>query len=435
MVGGSAADGATLAAAARAVAASFDPTKTATEALARVAARGCDVLIVEDEAFESDDPSVRAVLEEAKEATLIVVCRRATFAAAAAALRHGATAVLASPVSATDAEAALRAAVETQHGRDRIRRLREAGDIAFGELVGESAAMRRVQVLLARLCDVDKPVLIGGEPGTGKELVARALHARSARRAGPFVTLRADSLHDEDAPRRALLGEDGHGGLIAAARGGTLFLRGVDATPVAAQAPLARALREARTANGSVDVRIMASTTRNLANESMAVRFREDLRQEVDVMNVLLPPLRDRDDDVHLIAMHFLRRDAAARGAAVVGFRDDALTRLAAHAWPGNVGELENAVAHAVAVASHDHISVGDLPASVTSATTRAHAPSFEAPAALVSLEELQSRYILHVLRETGGNRNEAASILGLDRTTLWRRLERMRRKSGAPPS
>lgn len=426
MIGGDVADVATTGAAARAAAAAFDAVATPEEALARIAARGCDVLVVEDEALEESVP-LRRVIEEAAEAEILVVCRHPTFAAAASAVTRGATALLASPVATRDAEAAVRACLENR--RARVTRVRATEPASGDDVLGASTAMQRVFVLMARLADGTRPVLIGGEPGTGKEHVARALHARSPRAGGPFVVVDAGALGEDDV-QRTLFGESGNGGRVAAARGGTLFVSGVDRAPLAAQAGLARALREVRSANGSVDVRIMASAAKNLANEAMAMRFRDDLRQEVEVMSLLLPPLRERDGDILLLAAHFVRREAAEQGIAVTGIREDATQRLAAYAWPGNVAELENVIAHAVAVASHDHLTVADLPSSVTS-SARARTPSFEPPSALVSLEELQSRYILHVLRETGGNRNEAASILGLDRTTLWRRLERMRRKNG----
>jgi two-component system response regulator HydG len=289
------------------------------------------------------------------------------------------------------------------------------------------------------VADSDASVLITGESGTGKEVVARALHARSKRRAGPFVAVNCAAMPE------ALLESElfGHTkgaftdaraartGLFLQADRGTLLLDEIGELPPGMQPKLLRALQErvVRPVGGSAeipfDVRIVAATNRDLETAIEERTFRADLYYRLDVIHVELPPLRSRGSDVLVLAQRFVEEFATRAGKGVTGISAPAAEKLLAYAWPGNVRELMNCVERAVALTRYDQITVDDLPAKV-----KDHRPSHvlvasEDPSDLVPLEEVERRYVLKVLESAGGNKTLAARILGLDRKTLQRKVER----------
>ena len=303
----------------------------------------------------------------------------------------------------------------------------------FGILVGVSPKMQKVYRLIERVSRSLTPVLILGETGTGKELVARSIHFHGARKNGPFVPVDCTGLvptlveselfgYVKGAFTGAIQSKRG---LIEAASGGTLFLDEVGELPLEMQAKLLRVLQEREvrpvgaTSTVTVDVRVIAATNRDLKADVEKGKFRQDLFYRLNVVPIRLPPLRERKSDIPLIVTHFLER-AAGEARATPVFSEDALARLVSYEWPGNVRELENAIARALALNSGPLLHVGDLP-------TNLQAP---APARLplddeeITLAELERRAIFRALHRTGGDKLAAARILGIGKTTLYRKLK-----------
>ena len=304
--------------------------------------------------------------------------------------------------------------------------------------VGDSAAMKRVYDLVDRLGDSEATVLVTGESGTGKELVAAALHRTGRRREGPFLAVNCAAL-PETLLESELFGHvrgaftdarQNRSGLLVGASGGTLFLDEIGEVPLPMQAKLLRALQERRVRpvgsdhEVSFDARIVAATNRDLGALVEERRFREDLYFRLNVVEIHLPPLRSRGRDVLTLVQHFLTLAAEAEGRPVRKLSRDAAAKLLSYRWPGNVRELQNCVEHAVALARFDEITLEDLPERI-----RGYEPDHVLVAAadvsqLVPLEEVERRYILRVLDAAGGQRKVAAQILGVDRKTLYRKLE-----------
>ena len=364
------------------------------------------------------------------------------FDTALAALRVGAYDFITKPPDMDALARSVERAVRHRTVVGEVKRLARADDAtpaADGFLVGKSACMRRVVEVIERIGDSESSVMITGESGTGKELIARALHARSRRRAGPFVAVNCAALpgplleselfgHVRGAFTDARASRPG---LFVRAAGGTLFLDEIGELPLALQPKLLRALQE-RTVRpvGSeeeirCDVRVIAATNTDLDAALRARRFREDLYFRVNVIQIEAPPLRERgDEEILLLAQHFLTLQAAQTGNAIIGFTPAAAERLVGYSWPGNVRELQNCIERAVAVARHDRILVDDLPEPI--ANRRTQRPTLQVAdtsATQESLEEVERRHIQRVLAQTKGNRSVTARILGVDRKTLYRKL------------
>ncbi|MCG5055600.1 MAG: sigma-54 dependent transcriptional regulator [Myxococcales bacterium] len=303
-------------------------------------------------------------------------------------------------------------------------------------LIGRSPRMRELFELIRRLDGSAVSVLVTGESGTGKELVARALHHGSPRRDRPFVAVNCAAI-PENLIESELFGHrrgaftDAHAdrtGLFVEAQGGTLFLDEVGDLPPSVQPKLLRALqeREVRPVGAarpqSVDVRVIAATNRDLELLLREGRFREDLYYRLNVVEMKIPPLRERPEDVLPLAEHFLARAAQRTGKTARGFDEDVRRILATYSFPGNVRELENMVERAVALARGPMIAVGDLPASWKARPSSDRLA--EALAQGLTLDELERRYIEKVLEAEGGNKTRAAQRLGLDRRTLYRKLD-----------
>jgi DNA-binding NtrC family response regulator len=307
--------------------------------------------------------------------------------------------------------------------------------------------MKNALALVDRIADTDVTVLVTGESGTGKELVARAIHGRSARADGPFVAINCAAM-----PELLLESEffghtrgaftDAHQakeGLFVKATGGTLVLDEIGEMPLAIQAKLLRALQERRVrpVGGDqevpFDARVVAATNVDLEAAVAAKTFREDLFYRINVVHIDLPPLRARGRDVLDIACHVLRR-CQPDGQAIVGFTRSAIDALQSYPWPGNVRELQNAIQYAVALAEFDHISLDDLPPAIRDFKNGVSREDFKGgagrrphsklPVDLVTVAELERRYIDHVLKAAKGNKTVAARILGFDRRTLYRKLD-----------
>ena len=302
-------------------------------------------------------------------------------------------------------------------------------------LVGRSAGMLGVYKQIALACSSDAPVLVTGETGTGKELVARAIHRHGSRASRAFVPVNCGALpeglleselfgHVRGAFTGAVADKKG---LFEEARGGTIFLDEIGEMSPALQVRLLRALElgEVRPVGASratsVDVRVIAATHRDLERAVQEGHFRQDLFYRLHVFAVHVPPLRERRADVPLLATHFLAA-FRAKGRGAASLSAGALEALAGHDWPGNVRELENTLERLVAEARGGTIDVADLPPVFKERPASLEEPLFTG---LPSLEEMEKRYLRHVLAEVKGNRSRAAEVLGIDRRTLYRMAER----------
>jgi len=307
----------------------------------------------------------------------------------------------------------------------------------FDTLLGSSLPMQRLYGQLARISETDMTVLITGESGTGKELVARAIHKHSRRASGPFIAISCPALPDTlleselfghvkgaftDArtPRR---------GILVQAHGGTVFLDEIGEMPLSLQPKLLRALetRTVRPLGGgeevSFDARIIAATNRDLDSAVEEGRFREDLLFRINVIEIELPPLRDRDKDPLVLAQYFVDQFANQTGKNLHGFTEAVAGKLLDYSWPGNVRQLRNVMERAVALTKHDKIIVEDLPDPIRNYQQKHFAIGGDSSNTLIPLAEVEQRYIQHVLEKTGDNKALAARVLGIDRKTLYRKL------------
>jgi two-component system response regulator HydG len=372
---------------------------------------------------------------------VVVVTAFGSLDTAIAAIRAGAYDFINKPFEIEEMVFALERAIQHRSLREEVKRLRLAVSESqrFGQLVGGNASMKKVFDLIDRVSATDASVLITGESGTGKELVARALHERSARAAGPFVALSCAAM-PEQLLESELFGHvrgaftdarTAHDGLFLQASTGTLFLDEIGDMPISLQPKLLRALEERRvrpvggTAETAIDIRVVAATNRDLEYAIEEGRFREDLYFRLNVVLLELPPLRARGSDVLLLAQHFLEIFSGRMAKKVVGLSSEAAGQIMAYAWPGNVRELRNCLERAVALARYEQITVDDLPDKVrTYKPSHVVTPGVD-PAELLPMDEVERRYVMKVLEAVGGNRTQAAQVLGFDRKTLYRKLRR----------
>jgi two-component system response regulator HydG len=308
---------------------------------------------------------------------------------------------------------------------------------AKGQMIGGSPAFRRMMTLVEQIADSSATVLIQGESGTGKELVARTIHERSGRRAGPFVAVNCAALPETlleselfGYEKGAFTGAAGRKeGRFELASGGTLFLDEVADLSLITQPKILRVLQEGEferlggTRTLQVDVRIVAATNQDLADMVKEKRFREDLYYRLNVITIRVPPLRERHEDIRLLAQYYVRIYGAKNGRTLEGFTAEAVDRLESYAWPGNVRELENLVERSVILARKDRIDAEDLPDEIMGVKR----PPRDAILELVGtpLEEVEQRLLDETLRITGGNKTQAAKLLGIDVRTVARKLER----------
>jgi DNA-binding NtrC family response regulator len=416
-------------------------------ALALVAAELFDVVVTDIRMPGADGFAVlRAVKARSPDTEVVMMTAYAAVEDAVLAIKEGAYDYLQKPFDPDAALFAVERAAERKRLREQAADLRREleGVYGFDKLVGKSAAMRQVYDLLERAAGLDITVLVTGETGTGKELAARAVHYHSGRRQGPFVPVNCGALPAElveselfGHAKGAFTGAaTAKAGLFAEADGGTLFLDEVGELPLAVQVKLNRALqeREIRRVGDNVavkvDVRVIAATHRDLKAEVAAGRFREDLFYRLHVYPVRLPPLRERLEDVPLLAAHFLGKHGRTLGRPLEGFELDALRALTAYAWPGNVRELENAVERAVVVAPPPLVRAADLPAELVAAPTASlpaevlvRLPYREAVE--LARDRVSREYLTALLREFGGNVTRAAERAGVERESLHRLLKR----------
>ncbi len=387
---------------------------------------------------------LKQVREIHPQVAVVVLTQYGSIASAVEATRMGAVDYVTKPFHVDDLKARLeRVARDLDLDREnRLLREQLRTRPGFGGLIGVSAKMQHVYKIIEKVSQHEYPVLILGESGTGKELVARSIHFSGPRKDRPFAPVDCSSLvptlieselfgYVKGAFTGAMQAKQG---LLEAAQGGTLFLDEIGDMPVDLQAKLLRALQEREvkpvgsTERRRINVRIIAATNRDLEAAIRAGTFRQDLYFRLNVVQVKLPPLRDRKSDIPILVTAFLEKFSDPHGSPRT-ISEDAMRRLIAYDWPGNVRELENAIERAVALGSGPILHVGDLPSNL-------HYPASERVPEkdeLLPLEELERRAILRTLRETGGDKLAAARMLGIGKTTLYRKLKQYHMEQPQP--
>ena len=360
---------------------------------------------------------------------------------AVSAIRVGAYDFITKPFDIEALRITLSRAIQHRRLRDEVKRLRQAVSDTRGvdQMIGASAPVQKVKELIERVADADASVLITGESGTGKELVARAIHQRSRSSTGPFVAINCAAIPealleselfghvkgaftDARAPRQ---------GLFLKASGGTLFLDEIGEMPIGMQPKLLRALQErtVRPIGGDTEVpydaRIITASNRDLEAEVLERRFREDLFYRINVLRVDVPPLRVRGNDVLFLAQRFLKQFSQQTTKKVIGLSSPVAEKLMAYSWPGNVRELQNCIERAVAFARFDELTVDDLPERIRGYRSSDLGIPGLAPDEVLTMDEVERRYITRLLKQLDGNKTMAAELLGVDRRTLYRKLER----------
>ena len=414
---------------------------TAADALEKIASRDFDVVLTDLSMPETSGLEVcERVIAIRPDVPVVLITGNATLETAMGAIRAGAYDFVTKPIESKTLGVVVARAVQHRRLREQIKLLRAARDANQSSIiVGGSPAMRKVADLIERVGESDASVLIHGETGTGKELVARAVHNKSKRREGPFVAINCAAV-----PHSLLESElFGHArgaftdakatrvGLFQQANGGTLFLDEIGELPIDVQPKLLRALQERKVRpvgdNREIpyDARIVAATNRDLENEVHEKRFREDLYYRINVVKLEVPPLRSRGSDTLHLAHHFLKQFAERSAKPTLELSERAAERLMAYEWPGNVRELENCIEHAVALARFDQVTVEDLPEKLRGYLAGSFVATANDPTEIVTMEELEKRYLLRVFTLVGNNKSRAAEVLGIDRRTMYRKLER----------
>jgi len=369
----------------------------------------------------------------------IVVTSHGSMETAVDAIRAGAYDFISKPFTIATLDVAIQRAIAYQTLRREVHDLRIAVAAAqpVATIVGDSPAIREVTSMIHRVADSSATVLITGESGTGKELVARALHELSDRRHLPFVAINCGAL-----PPALLESElfghvrgaftdarENRKGLFVQAGAGTLFLDEIGEMPVEMQVKLLRVLQERklRPVGGDVEVpfgaRLITATNRDLETEIEEKRFREDLFYRINVVNISVPPLRERPGDLMTLTAYFVQKIAARTGKPVATVTEAAARKMVAYDWPGNVRELENCIERAMAIGRLNQITVDDLSDKIRERRQVETITAFGMPGELITLDEIQRRYVRQVLAATNNNKTDAARILGIDRRSLYRRL------------
>jgi two-component system response regulator HydG len=415
-----------------------EATTSPTEALELVVNKDFHAVISDLSMAEMDGLSLcEQILQKRSGLPVIVVTGQGSMETAIKAMRVGAYDFITKPFDPKLLGLTVARAVRTQHLQSEVVRLREAlTEVPEGiRVIGDSSAIRRVNELIARVAKSDASVLITGETGTGKELVARSLHKQSGR--GAFVAVNCAAVppnlleselfgHTRGAFTDAKLSRKG---LFLEATGGTLFLDEVGEMPLEMQAKLLRALQErvVRPVGSDTefpfDARIVTATHRDLEDDVAKRRFRQDLFYRINVVSINVPPLRERGSDVLKLASHFLQKSADRTSQTVRRLSPQVAERILVYDWPGNVRELENCIERAIALSRFEELTLEDLPERIRSYRPDHFVMTADDVEEIISLDELERRYIARALKLLNGNKARAAQLLGVDRRTLYRRL------------
>ncbi|MFT4300398.1 MAG: sigma-54 dependent transcriptional regulator [Desulfovibrio sp.] len=386
--------------------------------------------------------ALKGILEYNPALPVVLMTAYSSVETAVEALRLGAYDYLVKPLDFDSLKSVLHQAIEHSRLSVENRELRRqlSNTASMPGIIGRSSAIAHMQEIIDTVAPTEATVLISGESGTGKELVARALHAHSSRADKIFVTVNCAALAENLLESELFGHEKGsftgaerrREGRFAQAHGGTLFLDEVGEMPLSVQAKLLRALQQGEVQRvGSdtqltVDVRVLAATNRDLRQEVAQKRFREDLFFRLNVISVDVPSLRERAEDIPLLAAHFLEGFASRNRKVVRGFSPQALDTMLRYSWPGNVRELENAVERAVILCHGDLITGRELPSMLSCAVQEDVRPAEpDASLAGMPLDAVERRAIEETLRQAGDNKSEAARRLGITRATLHNKLRK----------
>ena len=405
------------------------------EALRRISEDVFDVVLLDIRMPGMDGvAALEAIKEASPTAEVIMLTGYGTVENAIRSMKLGAYDYLTKPCQLDELEVTIRKAYEknalTRKNTALERELARRDQCS--ELIGESLALRNVLELIAKAAPTDSTVLIYGESGTGKELVARAIYRHSLRAGGPFVVIDCTSLHENlleselfGHEKGAYTGATGlKHGLFEVADSGTVFMDEIGELSPAIQAKLLRVLetgsfrRVGGTKNIEVDVRLLAATNRDLRAMMSEEKFKEELFYRLDVVTISVPPLRERKEDIPLLARHFARHNRVTGREKKIS--EEVMKLLVNYPWPGNVRELENVIERAVILSDGDRITPKDLPGNLRTADDL----SLEDRDRLMPLEEVERRYIARVLHQVNGNRRRAARILGISERNLYRKLK-----------
>lgn len=419
-----------------------------TEARQILALRSIDLLLLDLEApIQASVDLVNEIRTVHPGTSVVVMTAFATVTSAVEAMRNGATEFLTKPFASDELEGILERVREHRSIDLASRRLRERlrAQAGLGAIIGRSPEMEKLYRILSKVAQSTHPVLILGESGTGKELVARAIHANGPHAAKPFIAVDCSSLvpslienelfgYVKGAFSGAVHAKEG---LLASAEGGTLFLDEVGELPLDLQAKLLRALqeKEIRPVGSAqpipINVRILAATSSDLVHMVAQGRFRKDLYYRLNVVNLRIPPLRERREDIPHLAAHFLERLGRNKGITYT-LDDEALRLIATYDWPGNVRELEHVMERACALSSDPVLHLDSLPTQLQNfhmeirrAASLSRAQEREAPKpGITPLAEIEKQAILNTIRQLNGDKLKAARLLGIGKTTLYRKLK-----------
>jgi DNA-binding NtrC family response regulator len=383
---------------------------------------------------------LRHVRESLPEVPVIMITGHATLDSAVEAMKAGAFHYIAKPFRLDEAREVVRSALELRQAKRENSQLKERIENLSGHasIITQDLSMQRVLETATQVAGTDTSVVIHGESGTGKEMLARYIHQHSQRADGPFIAFNCGALHEEIAASELFGHEKGAFtganatkiGLFEAADGGTLFLDEVAEMPLLMQVKLLRVLQEREVLRvGStqpidIDVRVIAASNRDLKAAVEEGQMRDDLYFRLNVVTLNLPALRERRDDIPLLAYYFMRKFATIMGRDIEDISTEAMQRLVDYDYPGNIRELSNFIERAVALAHGKTLDIEDLPQNLGSLSVRVFKP--ERAATPTTLREQETEHILHALKMADGNRTQAAKILGIDRVSLWRKLKKL---------
>jgi DNA-binding NtrC family response regulator len=382
---------------------------------------------------------VRQLREIDPQALVLLITAFGSIESAVEAMHAGAFHYVTKPFRTDEILLQVNRALKQRHLQSEVQRLRQQvhSHYGFENIIGQSARMRQIFELVTRVSDLAVNVLILGESGTGKEMIARAIHQNSARAENSFIPINCAAI-PETLLESELFGyvrgafTDAHKdrrGLFQAAKGGVLFLDEISEIPLSLQAKLLRVIedKEVRPLGANqgekVDVRLVSACNRDLERLVQEGRFRQDLYYRLNVIRIDLPPLRERAEDIPILIEHFMRKFGNQSRRHLDGVEPEALAALTRYPWPGNVRELEHTIERAVLLGKRALIGLEDLPSSFAGRSDEVF-PVAEAVAKSYTLRDLERDYIMRVMETTNGNKTEAARILGVDRTTLYRKLE-----------
>ncbi|GBC80960.1 Transcriptional regulatory protein ZraR [bacterium HR10] len=418
-----------------------DVAGSGKETLQKLAESSYDIFLIDIKMPGMDGLQLqRRIREIAPEASIIIMTAYASVETAVEAMKQGAYDYIVKPFDPDQLEHIIRNAVERKRLVAENVRLRERiQEMAlFHEIVGQSAAIQRVLEQIRLVAMSDTTVLIRGESGTGKELVARAIHANSPRRYMPIVIVNCGALAEGVIESELFGHEKGaftgahyrRKGKFELADGGTLFLDEIGDISLKTQVDLLRVLEEKKIfrVGGNtpipVDFRLIAATNKDLEALVAEGRFREDLYYRLNVFSITIPPLRERREDIPLLAEHFLKKFAQSMNKPILGISPEALALLERYDWPGNVRELQNAIERAVLVCRGREIRPEDLPLQVNEARGQPVGKT---------LAEVERQHIQRILQETRWNISQAARLLGIDRVTLYNKIRKYQLKPDSP--